>query len=184
MSGHPGSKVWQDDVDLPTLNIVEVLGMKFAKLAVIIATASAFSSACADDRDQLIPGKEAAKVSVKWVADSGAIRAKVTNESNLAITGGKLACELVDPSKPMPKLTSSGTEWCVSPHKLDDYLAQQLRIGSQKCEHADPYDFDINEKVLPGKTKELYFEVPRGRRAPVICKLESMRGRAKRIWDF
>jgi len=45
---------------LPTLNIVEVLGVKFAKLAVIIETASAFSSECADDRDQLMPGKEAA----------------------------------------------------------------------------------------------------------------------------
>jgi hypothetical protein len=33
--------------------------MKFSKLAVIIETASAFSSACSDDRDQLMLGKEA-----------------------------------------------------------------------------------------------------------------------------
>lgn len=134
----------------------------------------------AQDQDKLLPSEEATKISLSLRRDGRALLITVKNDSRLALTSADLVCELYDSSKPLPKFATNGREWCVSPKdNLDEYFRQ-----GGKCEHPNPYSWSIPEPVLPGKSKEFYFETPNGRLPPVRCASMDLRGRARKLWEF
>lgn len=149
----------------------------------VFAVFTSLTNAQAEDR--LMPSNELAQVRMKLHVDGNAILVNLKNNSQLTITSGEIQCQLLDPSKPSNGRASNGQEWCTPGGNVDAYLDQQIRLGrtGQKCAHPNPYGFDFSERLAPGKSKELYFEVPPGRMPPRMCSLQNLRGRPTKFWE-
>lgn len=168
----------------------------------ILAIAILWSSAEAQDRQKLLPSEEAAKISMTWRLDGRAQLVTVKNDSRLVLISAELACELYDASKPIPKFAPNGDEVCVSNTQvtgkgmsdgLDQQLAQLAETSKQKlrlmnlrkeCVSTYPISHTLPEPVLPGKSKEFYFETDKQRLPPIHCALTELRGRARKLWEF
>lgn len=147
------------------------------------AVATSFTDARGEDR--LMPSSDVAQVRMQLHVDGNVILVTLKNDSQLTITSGEIQCQLIDPSKPSSGRAPNGQEWCQPGGNVDAYLDQQIRLGrsGQKCAHSDPYGFDFSERLAPGKSKQLYFEVPRGRVPPLLCSLKNPRGRPSKFWE-
>lgn len=159
-------------------------------LALVILSGSAW----AEDKERLLPSEEAAKISMTWHQDGRAQLVTVKNNSLLVLTSADLFCTLYDSKKPLLNIAPTGLKWCTSDLSNGQYYRLQdegFHIGSRTmvggiCQ-PPTLIWNLTESVLPvlpGKSKEFYFEREAGRLLPVGCSLQNPRGRAKKFLDF
>lgn len=150
-------------------------------IALVVATS--ITEARAEDR--LMLSSDIAQVRTQSHVDGNVILVTLKNDSQLTLTSGEIQCLLVDPVKSSTGRAPNGQEWCQPGGNIDAYLDQQIRLGraGQQCAHSDPYGFDFAERIAPGKSKKLYFEVLPGRMPPLFCRLKNPRGRPAKFWE-
>lgn len=147
----------------------------------------------ANDPERLLPSAEAAKINMAWRQDGRAQIVTITNNSKLVLTAAEISCALFDTAKPFPNISPTGLKWCTSDiSNGQDYRLQYegaymtVGKGGERCQ-LFAINWDLTESVfpvLPGKSKEFYFEREAGRILPVSCGLHNPRGRAKKFLDF
>ena len=154
---------------------------------------------CAEEV-RLMPSVESSKVHLSFKVDGRAILVTVRNESQLALTAGTLYCSPYVLNQPRPAAAPNGRKWCYSESDLvpatssdiDAYVVSKMRsdeatareINPQFCTPPGPTIFYVRETIVPKKAKELYFETGGAGPQLVDCRLQDLRGREKRMWEF
>ncbi len=135
-------------------------------------------------QEKLLPSAESTEISLTWHMDGRAQLVTVKNDSRLVLTWAYLVCEIYNSTQPLPKRAPSGKKWCsIYPVSLMSHEEQNDIIYNQ-CDHPYAHKRSLDKTVLPGKSQEFYFETPDGELPPVSCKLEDLRGRAPKFWEF
>jgi hypothetical protein len=150
--------------------------------------------------ERLMPSVESSKINLSFKVDGRAILVTVRNESQLALTAGTLYCAPYRLNLPRPTAAPNGRKWCSSDsdslpetsNPIADYLVSKRRseeslallTNPQFCTRPEPTLFYIRETIIPTKAKDLYFEAYNSYPQLVDCRLQDLRGREKRIWEF
>ena len=169
-------------------------------LALFGSVASLPESTFAND-ERLMRSTESAKVSLAYKIDGRAIFLTARNESALVVTSGTLYCLPYVLNRPRPWSAPDGRKWCYSnldpvrntgDKSIDDYLHLKERadealvrlVNPQVCASPEPTLFNFKEKIFSKKTKELYFELYEPQPRLVDCRLQDLRGRETKVWEF
>ena len=65
---------------------------------------------------------------------------------------------------------------------VDEMLAR--KINPQICVPPEPWLFSLNEIIFPKKVKEFYFETGPASPPAMDCRLDDLRGRERKVWEF
>ena len=138
------------------------------------------------ESDKLLLSEHSSKIKMSFRVDGKAVRASVVNQSPLALTSGTLVCAPYDLNHPRPKVAPDGRKICAEiGNPFEASLA--LNMTPRSCVldmEIDALRFPFETTVLPGKSQEVYAEVYRVSFPVTSCRLEDLRGREKKIWDF
>lgn len=137
--------------------------------------------------DQRLLTEHLAKVGLTFRVDGPAVRAKIRNGSPIAVTSGKLVCAAYDMSV-QRRQAPDGRVVCddiADPRQRLAAIDERVLRASSGCllerELISANRFE--QTVLPGKEEELYFEF--GVIYPIVsCRLDELRGREKKLWEF
>ncbi len=149
-----------------------------------LAIAIFYSPIGATNEEKLLPSAEEAKIKMSWKLDGRAQLVIVKNDSRLVLTHAYLVCKPYDSTKPLPKRAPSGKVWCSTLPPTLMSLKEQYEIEDGLCARQESFNRYLDEAVLPGKSKEFYFETHVKELPPVGCRLENLRGREPKFWEF
>lgn len=175
------------------------LRLIFFHIALSLAVWASLLSPAFAGEDRLFPSSESASVTMTLKIDGRAIVVGVKNDSRLAITGGTVYCAPFLLSRPRPRLAPDGRKWCYSKldmpagsSQMDSYVQGRLlademlarQTNPQTCVPPEPSLFSVNEIIFPKKVKEFYFETGPSSPPAMDCRLEDLRGRERKAWEF
>ncbi len=148
-----------------------------AAVGVAILSFCVYSQAA---EDRLLLTEHSKEITMKFRVDGRAVRATITNQGQLVLTSGALVCAPYDLNQPPPKRF----QVC---ELINDPIESIAAMRTKTCVFLHEVvvrQFSFEETIAPKKSKELYFEVYGGSYPVNSCRLENLRGREKRLWDF
>lgn len=167
-------------------------------MKVIFGSALLLAAAAVHAQDQLLPQRAAAQVQVSHRQDGRAVYVTVVNSSGMVMTSAELACVHDEPMRRKSSATGG-----LDPKLMPAFVATleadspagasgRKNTPATPAAWPDPYvrsaprvgvRSKVQEKVLPGKSVQVYFEVPAGQEVD-HCSLDDLRGREKRWFEF
>ena len=154
--------------------------LKDSAIAAAVFTAISCFSTYSQAQDKLLLTEHSREITMNFRIDGGAVRAMITNQGQLALTSGTLVCAPYDLNQPRPKRYED-CESIVDP--IESYAAMKTKTCVHSIQIVEQR-FPFEGIVLPKKSKELYFELYSSTFPVTSCRLEGLRGREKRLWDF
>lgn len=154
--------------------------MKSNAIATAVFAASSCFGVYSQAEERLLLPEHSKEITMSFRVDGGAVRATITNLGQLALTSGALVCAPYDLNQPRPKKY----EVC---ENIIDPMESYVAIRAKTCVFSFETvvrRFPFDGTVLPKKSKERYFELYSSANPVTSCRLEDLRGREKRLWDF